>query len=493
MHKLCLINPPELAGFVSDRDKAGGIGVARPYQASWRVPYLPPTPPMDLLYAAAIAEQEGVSLRFLDAIGNRWDREALLARVAGEHASHIGVRVSLASLDADLALVNELKARHPGSQVFVFGHASQTTYTKWLKHSKADAVFYGEVEALLMPYLRGEASDHILEPQGDKKACFSWSYVQELDELPYPAWHHVDIAQYSPSGKVEDFVFYILTSRGCPKGCSMCPYYVHQGKQWRFREVDKVMQEFEYLRGLGARYIQTRDPNISWRKKHLLAIAERLKGEQQFKISTETDLEVLNESDLVALRDAGFVRIMTGVESVDESILKEIHQNGNALRRSLENMTIAQKVGIGVTGFFIVGSLQETWQSVRNTVATAKALPCSYSVSLMTPYFGTEMREEYVKAGFYQEREGFKDYNGYTGMVRTTGLDYAEVTLAHAWAAAELELVQRKRQLADAGGTAKLLQAARVAAQGVRTLSLRARVTKRANLAVPPLAVPAAT
>ena len=48
----------------------------------------------------------------------------------------------------------------------------------------------------------------------------------------------------------------------------------------------------------------------------------------------------------------------------------------------------------------------------------------------MTPYFGTEMREEYVKAGFYQERKGFKDYNGYTSMVRTTGLDYAEVTLA---------------------------------------------------------------
>ena len=55
MQKLCLINPPELAGFVSDRDKAGGIGVARPYQASWRLPYLPPTPPMDLLYAAGKA------------------------------------------------------------------------------------------------------------------------------------------------------------------------------------------------------------------------------------------------------------------------------------------------------------------------------------------------------------------------------------------------------------------------------------------------------
>lgn len=478
--KLCLVNPPEIAGYVSDRDKAGGIGVARPFQASWRTPYLPPTPPQDLLYAAAIAEREQIPVAFVDGIAGRLNAEAVALDVKAEAPTHIGVRVSMPSLEEDLAMADRLKAENPEARVFLFGHASQTTYTKWRTQTQADAVFYGEVEALLMPYLSGEGHANILVPSEGAKFCASWAYVEDLDALPFPAWHLVDIPAYSRSGGVEDFVFYILTSRGCPKGCSMCPYYVHQGKQWRFRSIDNVMAEFEYLRGLGARYIQTRDPNISWRKPHLLAIAERLKGETQFRISTETDLEVLNESDLIALREAGFVRIMTGVESVDEAVLKDIRQNANALKRSLANMELCAKLGIQVTGFFIVGSLNETWQSVRNTVATARILPIDYSVSLMTPYFGTVMRDEFIEKGFYKDNATFKQYNGYTGIIRTEGLSFEEVTLAHAWASAELELVTRERQLAKAKGPkARAIQAARVAKQRFLTEGLRAKAAAR--------------
>ncbi|MFN3429739.1 MAG: B12-binding domain-containing radical SAM protein [Candidatus Sericytochromatia bacterium] len=475
--KLCLVNPPEIAGFVSDRDKAGGIGVARPFVATWRTPYLPPTPAMDLLYAAAIAEREGIDVALVDAIGARVGTEGVMAAVATERPTHIGVRVTMPSLEEDIAIANRLKVAHPDAQVFLFGHASQTTFAKWRTQTQADAVFMGEVEELLMPYLNGEAHANIIDPKAGAAFCATWAYVQDLDALPVPAWHLIDIAAYSPTRKVEDFVFYILTSRGCPKGCSMCPYYVHQGKQWRFRSIDNVMAELDVLRGLGARYIQTRDPNISWRKPHLLAIAERLKGETQFRISTETDLEVLNEQDLIALREAGFTRIMTGVESVDEAVLKDIRQNANALKRSLANMELCEKLGINVTGFFIVGSLNETWSSVRNTVATAKALPISYSVSLMTPYFGTAMREEFVEKGFYQEGAAFKSYNGYTGIVRTEGLTFSDVVLAHAWASAELELVTRERQLARATGQDKLKQLVRVGKQKLLVNSLRARVT----------------
>ncbi len=476
--KLCLVNPPEIQGYVSDRDKAGGIGVARPVENGWRAKYLPPTPAMDLLYAAAIAERDEVPLAFIDAIGKRWDATRVLREAKAAAPTHLGVRVTLPSLDDDIALANRLARLLPDTKVFLFGHASQTTWRGWLDRFTGDAVFFGEVEAILPKYLAGQADDMILRPGHAPTGCGpTWLYVDdaEMERLPYPAWHRIDIPAYSPSGKVEDFVFYILTSRGCPKGCSMCPYYVHQGKAWRHRTPEDVVAELEHLKRIGARYVQTRDPNISWRKPHLMAIAERLKGEKQLRITTETDLEALNEADMVALKDAGFVRIMTGVESVDEAILKEIHQNGNALRRSLENMSKCEALGIEVTGFFIVGSLTETWQTVRDTLATAKALPCRYSVSLMTPYFGTKMRDAFVEAGYHRE-SGYRAYNGYTSMVRTKGLTYEEVTLAHAWAAAELELVSRERDLAAAAGTRRIIQELRVTRQRARTVALRRQV-----------------
>jgi hypothetical protein len=61
-------------------------------------------------------------------------------------------------------------------------------------------------------------------------------------------------------------------------------------------------------------------------------------------------------------------------------------------------------------------------------------------------------------------------------MVRTHGLDHAEVRLAHAWAAAELELVSRTRRLEQARGVARLAAGLRWAAQSWRVRPLRARV-----------------
>ena len=166
---------------------------------------------------------------------------------------------------------------------------------------------------------------------------------------------------------------------------------------------------------------------------------------------------------------------MTGVESVDVEILREIHQNGAALQRSLANMARCAELGIDVTGFFIVGSLHETWRSVRSTVETAKRLPCDYSVSLMTPYHGTATREAFIAAGYHAEGP-FRSYNGYSGLVRTHGLDHAEVRLAHAWAAAELELVTRGRRVQAARGTDRLMAGLRWLAQRWRIAPLRARV-----------------
>jgi anaerobic magnesium-protoporphyrin IX monomethyl ester cyclase len=477
--KIALLNPPEMTGFVSDKDKAGGIGVAKPHQNRWRTPYMPPTPPMDWLYAGALLERGGIDFEMVDSIGDRLNQEKTIQALKKANPTHIGIRFSMPSLDDDLALTNELKSLFPTAQIFIYGHAIQTTYSKWKARCHADTVFFGEVEALLLPYLNGEASPHLLSPsEGNSGAC-GWAYVDDLDNLPFPAWHLIDINNYVKDNKQSDFVYYILTSRGCPKGCSMCPYYVHQGKQWRFRSVDNVLKEFAYLRGLNAQFIQTRDPNISWRKNHLIAIAEGLQGETQFKISTETDLEVLNDNDLKLLKSAGFVRIMTGVESVDESIIKEIGQNGNALKRVLDNMVRCQELEIDVTGFFIVGSLQETWQSVRNTVATAKALPINYSVSLMTPYFGTAMREEFLKSGFYTEADSFKRYNGYSGLIRTSGLDFQDVILAHAWASAELELVVRERQAAKLKGAEGMKAQLRVYKQQLLVNQLREEANLR--------------
>jgi radical SAM superfamily enzyme YgiQ (UPF0313 family) len=431
---------------------------------------------MDLLYGLALAERAGHEVHLVDAVAGRWGVEETLEAVRRARPDRVGIRLSLPSLAEDLALANRLARVLPEASVFVFGQVVKTTVHDWLGRFEGDAALHGELEAVLLPYLGDTAEAAIVRPGQAGQAPPAWAVVEDLDALPFPAWERVDRAAYAPGGRVESFVYYLLTSRGCPKGCSMCPYYVYQGKAWRARSVESVMAEIAHLRALGARLVQTRDPNISWRKPHLMAIADRLAGQTDLAITTETDLEALDAQDLERLRAAGFRRIMTGVESVDVEILREIHQNDAALKRSLANMARCDELGIAVTGFFIVGSLHETWRSVRSTVETARRLPCDYSVSLMTPYHGTAMRDAFVAAGYHAEGP-YRSYTGYSGMVRTHGLDHAEVRLAHAWAAAELELVTRARRLEQARGVARLAAGLRWAAQAWRVRPLRAKVT----------------
>ena len=95
---------------------------------------------MDLLYAAAIAERrEHLPLTLLDAIGHRWNAADTLERLESEAPTHIGVRVSLPSLDLDVIFANEVKRQNPTAQVFLFGHAAQTTYPQWAANCKVDA------------------------------------------------------------------------------------------------------------------------------------------------------------------------------------------------------------------------------------------------------------------------------------------------------------------------------------------------------------------
>ncbi len=435
--RVCLINPPELKRHVSDRDKAGGLGVARPMGWLQRAVRPLPPPPLDWLYAGAIARQAGMAVTMLDALGQGLTAEQTRRAVCSLDAQMIGVRLSLPSLDADLALAQSLSTALPNARVFVFGACIQTTLAEWGQPFTFDVLF-GEVEALVMPYFSQSTHPAILVLAQHGTPPASWTVLEDLDALPVPAWDLVDPAPYSPTGRRDDMVHYVGTTRGCPKACTMCPYYVHQGAAWRQRSVSSVRQELLALKQLGVRLIQTRDPNISWRKRHLLELFRLLPPDLGFVWHIETDLETLEEADLFTLQQAGVKRILTGVESVDAAVLKDVGQNQGALRRVLANMRVCERLGIEVTGFFMIGAPSESWATIQNTLAVASDLPCTYSVSLMTPYRGTAMREQVLREGLLHLPERFQDQNGYRALVRTKYLARWELALALRWVSAEL-------------------------------------------------------
>ena len=68
-------------------------------------------------------------------------------------------------------------------------------------------------------------------------------YIENLDDLPYPARHLWPLTKLR---KVED-VFYLTTSRGCTSWCEFCEAVRMFGRRYRMRSPKGIVDEIEYL------------------------------------------------------------------------------------------------------------------------------------------------------------------------------------------------------------------------------------------------------
>ncbi|MBU6427651.1 MAG: radical SAM protein [Cyanobacteria bacterium REEB65] len=434
--KVLLLNPPEVPGFLSDRDKAGGLGTMFPM----RRPHGAVVPPMDLMYSAAACRQVGAQTLLLDAPALQADRQEVLRQAQTQQPDWIGVRLSLPSLAEDLAMAQQLIGA--GHRVAVFGNVILTTADRW-RAKLAAVVLHGEPEILWPELLAGDAPPGIWLP-GDPVP--PWQFAANLDALPIPAWDLAPLRAYSPRGDIGEVVFYLLTSRGCPRACSMCPYYVHQGTQWRARSVGSVMAELHYLRSLGARRVQVRDPNFGLDRRRLKELARALAGANLgLQLAAETDLEVLDEEALCLLAQAGIRTLLTGIESADPDCLADIRQSETAFRKNLQNIERCSQLGIEVIGFLVIGAASESHATVRRTVNIARRLPIRYSVSLMTPYPGTAFTQEALAVGRAVPSEDYHKMGGTRSLLRTRFMTRREVSRAHRWADCALRLAHCRR------------------------------------------------
>jgi magnesium-protoporphyrin IX monomethyl ester (oxidative) cyclase len=265
--------------------------------------------------------------------------------------------------------------------------------------------------------------------------------VRDISTLPRAAWHLLEMGRYAPNGRINELGVSVPASRGCFMPCTMCAYNLHEGRMMRFRTPEEVLDEIEYLyRTYGIRHIRFRDPNFSANKPHLRAIAEgMLDRHLPIEATAELSLELLDHDLLELMYRAGIRTILTGVESDDPAIMKSIGQHVKINRVLETKFPITQELGIKVYTFFLIGSPEESWHTVKKTFTFAKKLPTESTMTIMTPYPGTPiywraLRENLLLRG---KEMTYEDWNAYTATMRTYNMSLRDVKLARTWARLE--------------------------------------------------------
>jgi radical SAM superfamily enzyme YgiQ (UPF0313 family) len=197
----------------------------------------------------------------------------------------------------------------------------------------------------------------------------------------------------------------IITSRGCPYRCIFCSKAVF-GKKYRGNSPAYIVDEIRFLKErFGVKEIKFYDDVFTLDRKRVVAICMQLK-EQGMDIpwTCETRVNLVDEELLRVMRDAGCYMIEYGVESGNQRILNNLKKD-ISLEQAIKAFKLTHETGIETVAYFMIGSPEETPETIKETIEFAKKLdPDFIQFSTTTPYPGTELYRLAVGEGYLPEK-----------------------------------------------------------------------------------------
>jgi magnesium-protoporphyrin IX monomethyl ester (oxidative) cyclase len=240
-------------------------------------------------------------------------------------------------------------------------------------------------------------------------------FTENLDELPFPAYHLVDMEQYLDPKRIEYRSFQkralsMITSRGCPFNCNFCSVNLHMGKKFRAHSVDYVVDHIEHVvNKYRVKTIYFEDDNLTFDIERFEAICDKI-IEKDIKFQWETPngvrADCLTLDLLKKMKKTGCQSVFVGIESGDQFVLDNIIGKSLKLKNVIKFAEMCKKIGLKTGAFYVIGFPGETKENMRNTVEFALMLKRKYDVGMhllfATPLYGTRLYEECKKKGYIQ-------------------------------------------------------------------------------------------
>jgi len=377
MMKILLTNPATIGGF-----RAIGLHF----------------PPMGLFYLGAYLEREGyhVEIRDFCNAGESPDYSHYdLVGISTDTTRHLkAMRIARQAKEAGCTVV--MGGAHP---CYI---AEEILASPWV-----DFIVHGEGEMILLELVRDleRGGKDWEEVQGlsflrDEEVVRTPSrpVIQDLDTLPLPARHLIDMDLYRRTKFGERPITPVFTSRGCPANCNFCSSSSFFGRRWRARSADSVVEELEELHnkyGFGA--VAFVDDNFTLSPERVVAISEGIirKGlDLWWWNMSRAENIVKNEEMLKVMKRAGAKTIYIGVESANPQTLSALGKKLD-LDTVIKAVELLKKHGFEIFASYILGSPRDNARAIHETIRFAKRLDTNIAqFSILTPYPGTALYEE---------------------------------------------------------------------------------------------------
>jgi len=379
--------------------------------------------PIYQAYALAVLEQDGHEVAAVDCTALDIDAAELFDRIEAIEPDLIVIEVSTPSFNTDIGTIREIDRRTDVPLVLVGTHATVFHHDVMDEYPFVDAIARGEFEYTLRDAARslrsgtgfaGVAGLTYREPDGSVVAGPDRPYIENLDEMPFPARDHFPWDKYHEPGYIALPWITMVSSRGCPNRCTFCNWpQTMYGHAYRTRSAENVVDEMEMcVRKYEPGEIFFDDDTFTIGRSRVTAICAEIERRGLDVLWTCMGrVDTVDAEVLARMRRAGCRKIKFGVETGSREVMDRCGKRID-LDRVPEVFAAARSAGIEVHGTFMVGLPGETRETVRETIELACMLPMdTVQFSIATPFPGTAFFAECDRNGWLVTR----DWNHYDG------------------------------------------------------------------------------
>ena len=308
-------------------------------------------PPLGLLYLASYVNRE----LFCDVkICDMEIGDNLLDYLKDFDPDIVGITALLFNWYDVLQILNFVKQYNPRIKTVIGGSLADMYPDEVSSYSQIDYIIRGEGERPLADLLLGHNNDRISKE----------GLNLNLDDLPFPARHLIDISRYSRllSNKPSTNM---MGSRNCPGRCIFC----YQPRPFRYRSAKNIFSEMSFLYSQGIGDIVFNDDTFTWNRDRTLELCALLIGSKVLlDWSVLTRVDKVDPALLAKMKQAGVKRIKYGVESGSNDILHVLHKDIYR-EQTVQAISWTKEAGIEVEAYVILGSPGDTKSRMIETVS----------------------------------------------------------------------------------------------------------------------------
>lgn len=376
-----------------------------------------PNLPIGLAYLAAVLEKAGVEITVFDCIALGIDHKTLGEKLAEFQADVVGLTAVTPTVDSAMQVAHAAKKVLPKAFVIMGGpHATFADVEVLNSNPDIDVIVRGEGEVTVLELLQALFhSGNLADVAGisyrkgkDIVRTAVRPFIQNLDELPRPAYEYFALTRYQTFKKQ---VLPILTSRGCPFQCAYCVSSRMSGKEFRARDPKLVVDELEWLRDTyHASAVSFYDDAFTYDNERVIKLCEEIKNRKVgLPWDCQTRVDRITKEILQKMKEAGCQLVSFGAESGCQKILDSVNKK-TTIELNEKAVQMAKSVGLSVAMSVIIGYPGETGESLKQTFDFIKRTKPDYVyLCLATPYPGTDMRKTVEALGWKMST----DYSSY--------------------------------------------------------------------------------